>query len=316
MKLRARVAMLALSFVLPLLATGSLVLFTVGAVTLAASDRAIIWAESTPSRLNALEQRVRSNPWFGGGRAVDAGENAPLPTDCRPGARQFSFGGLREGEAQAAREILELIASEAGATVCVTNVFVINEPPDPARQNWTEVVSSWLLSTSLIPAAMVVAAYFSMAGALGLPQPIQQPSAKRRTLAIALLGALVAWISMSGLSAAAGWAGYEGPTTPAMSIELVGPGLALALMVVVPATMELAFRGWMLPLVERGTGTAPAVVSTAAVFAGANLPDDAWQAAGQFLLGLVLGTVYVRTRSLGACILASIALSVTAFFGL
>lgn len=315
MTLRARFGLIALSFVLPLLAAGLLVVFTVGSVTLAANDRAIIWAEATPSRLNAMEHRVLSNPWFGGGRALAAGAQAPLPTQCHAGARQYSFGGLREGEAQAAREILELIATEAGATVCLTNIFVINELPDPARQDWTRTVSSVVLDTSVIPAAMVLAAYLAMSGALGLGSRAQpQPSAPR-SLAFAAIGALTAWVALSGLCAAAHHVGHTEPVTQALSVELVGPALALALMVVVPAMMELAFRGWMLPLAERAFGAAAALVLTSAAFAAISLPGDAWQAAGQFAVGVTLGIVYLKSRSLAACILASLALNVATFFG-
>lgn len=316
MRLRERVAHTALSLVLPLLAVVLLVVFTVGSVTLAASDRAVIWAEATPSRLNAMDHRVLANEWFGGGRALPASAQRPLPAQCAPGARQYSFGGLREGEAQAAREILELIADEAGARVCLSNLFIINERPDPARQHWTQAASSVVLDTSLLPASLLLAAYLAMAGALRLaPGPRQGLSAVRR-IGAGIAGAGIAWLLMAALATAARLTGQDDVAGPAMTVGMVGPGLAIALMAVVPAMMELAFRGWMLPLAERAWGTWPAIVASAGASAAAGFPETAWQAGGQFTAGVVLAIVYVRTRSLAACIVASVLLGVAAFHGL
>lgn len=315
MRMRERAALLALSLLLPLLAVGLLLLFTVGSVALSASDRAIVWAEATPSRLSAMEHRVGANEWFAGGRTLNASERTPLPTDCHPGARQFSFGGLREGEAQAAREILELMASEAGATVCLTNTYLINELPDLSRQHWIQAAASGLLSTSLLPFALVLAAYLSMAGKLQLGSAGFDYGAQTRALGAGVAAAIGVWLLLTAVSAASRLAGQGDDRETAMSVALVGPGLAVALILVVPMLLELAFRGWMLPLAGRAIGPVAAALFSSTAYAAASLPMDAWQAAGQFGTGMVLAGLYLRTRSLSACVLASVLVGMATFLG-
>ena len=97
------------------------------------------------------------------------GGDSPLPAGCGAGAREFSFGSLGEFEAQAAREILELMASQAGARVCLSNLFIINELPDAGSQTWLQEARARLLGASMLPLAMVLLAYAAMSGRLGLP---------------------------------------------------------------------------------------------------------------------------------------------------
>ena len=46
----------------------------------------------------------------------------------------------------------------------------------------------------------------------------------------------------------------------------------------------------------------------------ASLPADAWSAAGYLLLGAAYAGVYLRTRSLPACIAANLLASATSFW--
>jgi membrane protease YdiL (CAAX protease family) len=83
----------------------------------------------------------------------------------------------------------------------------------------------------------------------------------------------------------------------ATQIPLVSAILAVA--VLAPLAEELFFRGAVLNAWEREYGTSRAVIGSALLFALVHVAGGTALAVVQvFLLGLVLGAVYVRTRSL------------------
>lgn len=311
MRIRDRAKALLQSLLLPVLAVALLAAFTIATVTLSANDRAIVWAEGTPAQLDQMQHRVSSNAWFGHGRSRLASEANPVPTPCGANAREFSFGALGEFEAQAAREILELIASEAGARPCVTNLFIINELPDPAAQSWAQKAAAIVLGASVLPLAMVLFVYGALSGRLrpGLP-----------ALGGGSLASGLAWGVGAGVAASLvlalvhRWGAEETTQLASMTVANVGYPLAFTLMVAVPMMEEVAFRGWMIPLAERGLGSLPAALASSLLYAAASLPADAWSAAGYLSLGAVYAAVYLRTRSVLACIAANILASTTAFW--
>ncbi len=86
--------------------------------------------------------------------------------------------------------------------------------------------------------------------------------------------------------------------------DLLGAGFLPAfglLVVVAPATEETLFRGVFLHGFLRNHPPVLAVFLTAFLFALLHL--NPWQFCGAFVLGLYLGHLYVRTRSLSVCIL-------------
>ncbi len=83
-----------------------------------------------------------------------------------------------------------------------------------------------------------------------------------------------------------------------VSVAWSGPVLAV---VVAPVTEELVFRGLILRGLLGRWPVAPAVLASAALFALTHFNPA--QAPVALLLGTLLGWVYVRTRSLGLCIL-------------
>ena len=74
----------------------------------------------------------------------------------------------------------------------------------------------------------------------------------------------------------------------------------LVLCVVGPSGEEVDFRGLLQRGAERAMGGRQALFLSAALFAAAHLQP--YFVAGLFVVGLVLGAVYQRTRSLMACV--------------
>ena len=313
MRSRGRAKLLLQSLLLPVAAVALLALFTIGAVMLSANDRAIVWAEGTPEQLQEMQRRVSVNPWFKHGRDRHADEGNPLPPECRAGAREFSFGSLGEFEAQAAREILELIASEAGARACLSNVFIINELPGRDSQSWTQQAASTLLGASILPLAMVLFVFVALAPRLQLGA-LSGSGGMTRALAWGVgtgagVSLLLALTHSLGAPAA-----DQAQAAASMTVANVGYPLAFTLMVAVPVIEELAFRGWIIPLAERGIGSLSAALASSVLYMAASLPADAWSAVGYLLLGATYAGLYLRTRSVVACIVANILASVTAFW--
>ncbi|MBW8366844.1 MAG: CPBP family intramembrane metalloprotease [Arenimonas sp.] len=308
---RDRAKALLQSLLLPVAAVTLLTLFTIGAVMLAANDRAIVWAEGSPAQLEEMESRVLANPWFKHGRSRAADDIHPLPAECGAGAREFSFGSLGEFEGQAARDILELIAAQAGAQPCTTNLFIINELPDPARQSGAQRAASTILAASILPLGMVLFLYVALAGRLQLGT-LPRSGAK---LASELTWGVGAGAGVSLAVMLGYWLGVPAANPAgALSVADVGYSLAFTLMFAVPVMEEMAFRGWMIPLAERGIGSTGAAAASSVLYAAASLPADAASAVGYLLLGATCAGLYLRTRSVLACIVTNVMVSVTSFW--
>lgn len=311
MRTRDRAKALLQALLLPIAAVSLLALFTIGAVMLSANDRAIVWAEGTPAQLHQMQERVAANPWFKNGRTRNATAGNPLPMECGAGAREFSFGSLGEFEAQAAREILELIASQAGARACLSNVFIINELPERASQGWAQTAASTLLGASILPLATVLFVFMVFSRRLGLGT-----LAGRSNLSRALAWGAGAGLVISSVLWQLRWLGAPATDTAqaGMTVANVGYPLAFTLMVAVPVIEEVAFRGWMIPLAERGIGSIAAALASTMFYAAVSLPADAWSAAGYLLLGSTYAGLFLRTRSVLACVVANMVASIASFW--
>ena len=95
---------------------------------------------------------------------------------------------------------------------------------------------------------------------------------------------------------------------------------AIVAVVVAPISEEMLFRGFLQPALGRWTGRRPAILLGAAFFAAAHM--DLYAMPALLALGIALGYVYDRTRSLAAPVALHMAfngmtlLSVFAFRGL
>lgn len=96
----------------------------------------------------------------------------------------------------------------------------------------------------------------------------------------------------------------EVPLQPALQTMLESPSgyvltlACIAAVLVVPLSEELLFRVYLQPALERWFGGALSVLLTAALFAAGH--RDLYAIAPTFVLGLTLGYLYNRTRSLTA----------------
>jgi len=314
MRIQERVVALLLSLALPVLGAALLAAFTMGTIMLSTNDRAILWAAGTPSQLDDMQQQVHRNPWFKHGYTRHASEKNPLPPDCDAGAREFSFSSLGEIEAQAAREILELIASRSGAQICLTNVFVINELSNQAHQSGLQEAASFVLATAILPCATVFFIYILLARRLNLANFVGNCGLWPKALSWGMGAGTAASLALALAATLAAFATGPAQDVDAMTIGNVGWGMAFALVLAVPVMEEIAFRGWMLPLAERAVGAIPAAALSAVFYAAANLPEDVWSALGYLGLGTILSAIFLRTRSLLACMAAHVQVSALAFW--
>ncbi|PZO06421.1 MAG: hypothetical protein DCF27_12640 [Lysobacteraceae bacterium] len=314
MRIQDRVIALLLSLALPVLSAVLLVAFTMGTIMLSTNDRAILWATGTPAQLDDIEHQVHRNPWFKHGRTRRDSENNPLPPECDADAREFSFASLGEIEAQAAREILELIASRSGARICLTNMFVINELPDAEHQNGLQKVASVILATSLLPCATVFFIYILLARKLNLATFVGNRGHWTQSLSWGFGAGAAASLALALAATVAAFTTGRTQAVDAVTLGNVGLGMAFALVLAVPVMEEIAFRGWMLPLAQRAVGALPAATLSAVLYAVANLPDDGWSALGYLGLGAIFSALFLRTRSLLACMVAHVQVSAWAFW--
>lgn len=125
-------------------------------------------------------------------------------------------------------------------------------------------------------------------------------------IAPAAIGAMWSLMLVLGLSGYRKWMQALGADTVQDSVKFLQNGtdpaalvlMAVAAVLVAPVCEEIVFRGFLYPAVKRFTGTWPAAIFSALVFAAAhaNLPA----LLPLFLFGLVLVFLYEKTGSLWA----------------
>lgn len=299
-----RLALLGLAALLPLLAGSALVFFAASAVMVGSSDRALVWADGSQDQIDSMSHRIAGDPWFPQGRTRAPDTANPLPAGCLGTAHEFSFGGLRAEQAQAARSLLESHAAEAGARVCQSNIFIINEHPDPIATTSSARLASALLQSALLPCGFAVLIYWAFARQLRL-----QPNAGGQPLRVqARIGAMAA-LSGSVALAAFVWllpsAGVASPEPVPGTLADLGPYLLVGILVSEPLLEELAFRAWLIPIAERAIGSAGAALLSTLLFALLQLPFGWTGFAHTLVVGSVLAVTYLRTRSLLSCVIAN-----------
>lgn len=312
MKAGARLRLLALSLCLPLLHFVLAAFFIIATMTSGANDRAIVWAEGDDRQLATLSHLVAGNGQFRPGDGRDGGMSMPRPASCGANARAYSFGSLSEGESDAARQLLEALVQEAGARVCLSNLYILNELPQATSGTDGSRAIHLLLQSQVLPAGMVLAMFFAFAGQLGIRSATPQPAAAWQRLATGLVVAAGVWAfaQLIQLLVASG----EPPVT--LSLAGIGMGFGFAVLIVEPCVEEVALRGWMLPLAERAIGTWQAAVLTTVLHVALQLPSNLAELLTQIALGSALAILYVRTRSLLACIAANALFGATAFLAI
>lgn len=310
MTLRSRLALLVLALCLPLVHAVAMRAFMLADMYSAGADRALVWVEGTPAQLDALALQVddRHGRVPGGRvRAATAGLRPPEP--CGPGAREYSIGALHGDQNHPARRLLEQLAAEAGATVCRSRMFVFNELEVPRERSLGETAAAMAMQSLLLPAGFVIAGYWAFARQLSLPGPDASPLPLGRQLALGFSVAVPAWVALKLLGLVAPESGIDSGYT----VAAIGWPIALSIVLLEPLMQELALRLWLVTLAERAVGTWPAVVLSGFVIMPIHYTLD-WQTTlPSAVVGAAIAALFVRTRSLWACLAANSALGLALF---
>jgi glutamate-5-semialdehyde dehydrogenase len=192
----------------------------------------------------------------------------------------------------------------AGAAVAVSGVALIVEIWVP---NFATALrgSPWLLVfANTLAACCVIDVERRWRGSVwkGLPLPLMPISWAAPATLLAGLGLVLiclwGWIQIDPWIRAVGW--LTGPETGWVNLATHPWSATLALIVVAPLTEEFVCRYMVLGGLLRRVRPRRAILLSAVLFSALHL--SLWQAPVTFLLGLLLGWVYYRTRSLSACI--------------
>lgn len=273
--------------------------------TLGDHDRVLLWVEGSPAQLQELRGRVQRHEVFVHGEAVAGGYARHRPEGCAPGSTAITFSRLRDFELNVARETLDELARDAGVSVCRGHALVFNDLPDPLDfGQWADSLVSLLL-VLLIPTGSVLVVYWAASQQYGLPSPWRSPAPQARAWASGLVGAAVAFTALQLVAfathACAPWLGPDvqgwQPGTLSLPVFLLAGLYA-------PFLNELAFRAWLLPIAARAVGSWPAAFFSALAGTALLWPEGLGDALGGFAFGLVMAVVFLRTRSLPACVLA------------
>lgn len=115
----------------------------------------------------------------------------------------------------------------------------------------------------------------------------------------------LAWLIDTGRRGGSGEFGNN--ASQGISEMIAFPLAGFIALIVGAAYEELMFRGLLLPSLTVGLGSpVAAVISGAVLFAALHLANSATNAALAFFRALVLGFLFIRTRSLFACVAAHI----------
>jgi len=165
---------------------------------------------------------------------------------------------------------------------------------------WTLLASGSLVSGWIGRDAAVLASFAAVTVLVAGTRSHPSGRPLRLGAAIAALGAgfasYPAWaalITIVGLALGLPW---RAPSPPGAG----GPALWIATLVLSPAFEELLYRERLLPVLRARIGAPLAVVTTSVLFALPHL--EPWNVLGTFLVGLMLGTVYLATASVSLCI--------------
>lgn len=297
-----RLGLLLLSLALPalMLVVTAACLFAL--TTMGNHDRSLVWVQGTPQQLRTLEQSVTAHPVFRHGRVEAGAFERHRPRSCAPDMVSASFSRLHDYELLVAKTTLDALVRESGATPCRAHAFVFNDLPNPlVPGEWSDSLAMVLLML-LLPSGTVMVAWWSCSAQHGLPRLAGSDRPALPTLALALLVAALGlgWVAL--LEAL--WPLLVGEPAHALRLPSFSIGMLLVAAVYAPFLEEVAFRGWLVPIARRAVGAAPAAGLSALAYAAVHLPGGAAGALAALGLGALLAALFLRTRSVLACIIA------------
>lgn len=265
-------------------------------------DRSLVWVQGTPQQLHALEQSVTGHPVFRHGRVEAGAFERHRPRTCPPEMVSASFSRLHDYELLVAKTTLDALVRDSGATPCRAHAFVFNDLPNPlVPGEWSDSLAMVLLML-LLPSGTVLVAWWSCSAQHGLPRLSGSDRPALPTLALALLVAALGlgWVALLEVL----WPLVAGEPAHALRLPSFSIGMLLVAAVYAPFLEEVAFRGWLVPVASRAIGAAPAAGLSALAYAAVHLPGGAAGALAALGLGALLATLFLRTRSVWACVLA------------
>lgn len=304
-RLHARLGLVALSLLLPLLLAGVVLACFHALTAMGDHDRVLMWVEGTPAQLQLLRERVLHHEVFSHGEVVAGGFSRHRPESCTPGSTAISFSRLRSFELGAARDTLDALASNAGAQACHGHAFVFNDLPNPLDpEQWADSLVSLLL-VLLLPTGSVLVVYWAASQQHGLPSLWRSPGSTGGALATGAAGAAAAFAALQLVALATrAFAPWLGPGAGGWQPGTLSLPVLLLAGLYAPFLTELAFRAWLLPMASRALGSAPAALLSALAGTALPWPDGPGDALASLAFGLVMAVVFLRTRSLPACVLA------------
>jgi membrane protease YdiL (CAAX protease family) len=166
--------------------------------------------------------------------------------------------------------------------------------------SWTLLSSGSLLAPRIGRDAAMLASF----GAVTILVAGTRPDSARKPIRLHASFAAFA----SGFASYPAWAaliavvgvGLDLPWRRATPPGAGSPALWLATLVLAPIFEELLYRARLIPALREWISAPLAIVATSALFALPHL--EPWNVLGTFLVGLMLGTVYVTTESIAICI--------------
>lgn len=260
-----------------------------------AQHRAVLWVAGPPAALEALAQAVRAHGAFATGRMSAAGELGPPPAGCGGARVAISFSRLHDYELAPAHDALAALARAQGVHACPRRSFRFHELPsfaDATAAADALALAAWL---AFVPMAAVFGTFWALLDRLRLRAAVAAAAWRPRALALGLVAGLVLAGLGRGLSAL-------GIGTPGLLAD-AGPASTALLLLAYPLLQEAAFRAWALPLAERALGAGAALAATF-LLQWLLLPAPPAVALAMAAQGTALGLVFLRTRSLPACVLA------------
>lgn len=310
MSFRRRVALLLLALGLPLVHAVAMRGFMLADLHTAGADRALVWVEGTPVQLDALALQVDARHGrVPAGRVRLASDDVRPPEPCGPAAREYSIGALHGDQNHPARRLLEQLAAESGATVCRSKMFIFNELHVPLERSLLETAAAMAMQSLLLPAGFVIAGYWAFARQLSLPSPNASALPLWKQLAFGLAVAVPLLLGLKLL----GWLVPGAGIDSGYTVAAIGWPIAISIVLLEPLMQELALRLWLVTLAESAVGPWPAVALSGLVIMPIHYTLD-WQTTlPSAVVGAAIAALFVRTRSLWACLAANSALGLALF---
>lgn len=265
-------------------------------------DRTLMWVRGTPAQLQALERDVAGHAVFRNGRVEAGAFERHRPRACAPDMVSASFSRLHDYELLVAKATLDALVRDSGATPCRAHAFVFNDLPSPlVPGEWSDSIVLVLLML-LLPSGTVLVAWWSCSAQHGLPRLLGSARPVPATAARALAAATAALAAVFAIESA--WPLLTGEPARALRLPSFSPGMLLVATLYAPFLEELAFRGWLVTIAGRALGAPAAGALSALAYAALHLPGGAAAALAALCLGGLLAALFLRTRSVLACVLA------------